>query len=103
MNLQIDIQENKPTKDTNGQLKDAWSGVTGLTGLWASMITTGGREFYAAQRLNAETTAVFKIRYITGITPLMRVKFGSRCFNIFNVNNVNEKSEYILLSCKEVV
>ena len=30
---------------------------------WAAVKIAGGREFWAAQRLNAETSAVFKIRY----------------------------------------
>ena len=105
MNLQIDIQQDIGTdKDSYGQHIEFWANVTGLTGLWASMITTGGREFYAAQKLNAETQAVFKLRYIAGITSLMRVKYGSRYFSIISPpNNVNEKFEHILLSCKEVV
>jgi SPP1 family predicted phage head-tail adaptor len=107
MNLQIDIQAETPTVPAtydsyNNEIKP-WSNVTGLTGLWASMITTGGRELYAAQKVHAETSVVFKLRHVTGITTLMQVKYGSRLFNIINVNNVNEKNEYLLLSCKEVV
>jgi SPP1 family predicted phage head-tail adaptor len=103
MNLQIDIQQNTPIKDSYGQMVESWGNVTGLTGLFASMITTGGREFYAAQKMNAETAAVFKLRYIEGITNLMRVKYGTRYFDILNANNVNEKFEYLLISAKEVI
>ena len=103
MNKIIDVQE--PIVDYNSYNEpiETWENVTGLTGLFASVITTGGREFYAAQKLNAEVTAVFKLRYIEGITNLMRVKYGSRYFQIFFVNNVDEKNEFLLLSCKEVV
>lgn len=102
MNLQIDIQQNTPTYNSYNEPIESWVGVTGLTSLWASMITTGGREYYAAQKLNAETSAVFKLGYVTGITTTMRVKYGSRYFDILNVNNKDEKFEYLLLSCKEV-
>lgn len=103
MNLQIDIQSNTAAVDSFGQPVESWANVTGLTSLWASGISTGGREYYAAQKLNAEVTMVFKIRYQTGITPLMRVKYGSRYFQILSVNNVNEKNEFVLISCKEVL
>ena len=103
MNKIIDIQEATITYNSYNEPIEEWKNVTGLTGLYASVITTGGREFYAAQKLNAEVTAVFKLRYIEGITNLMRVKYGGRYFQIFFVNNVDEKNEYLLLSCKEVV
>ena len=103
MNLQIDIQQSTPVVDSYGQPVEGWANVSGLTNLWAGMITTGGREFYAAQKVNAETSALFKIRYIAGITQAMRVKYGSRFFNLLNVNNVNEKFEFILISGKEVL
>lgn len=101
MNLQIDIVAFTETPDTAGQPVMTPSNF--YAGLWASMITTGGREFYAAQKLNAETTAVFKLRYQPSITTKMQVKYGSRNFNIMSVNNVDEKFEYLLLSCKEVI
>jgi SPP1 family predicted phage head-tail adaptor len=102
--MQIDIQQETGSADGYGQVGGTWANVTGLTGIFASMITTGGREYYAAQKLNAETQCVFRFRYMPGITSLMRVKYGSRYFQIISPpNNVNEKFEWILLSCKEVI
>lgn len=101
MNLQINIQTYTETQDDYGQIIKA--PVDLYTGLWASMVTTGGGEFYAAQKLNAETSALFKLRYQPGITSKMKVIYGNRTFEILNVNNVNEKFEWIHLSCKEVI
>lgn len=70
----------------------------------AEIITEGGREFYAAQKINAETTAVIRIRYRVGISTKMRAKYGNRCFEILPpINDVDGKHAEILLSCKEVV
>jgi SPP1 family predicted phage head-tail adaptor len=100
----IDIQQNTAKSDNAGQKAPAsWSNVTGLTSLWASITTTGGKEFYTAQRTNAEITTLIELRYIAGITAKMRVKYGSRAFDIIYSNNVDEKNETWLLSCKEVV
>lgn len=103
MNRQISIQAVTQTADSFGQPIESWADVTGLTDLFASVINTGGKEYYAAQKLNAEVTAVFKVRYVSGITVLHRVKYGSRYFHILNVNNVNEADNFLLLSCKEVI
>lgn len=100
-NLDITIQQNSgTTTDSFGQQVELWTDVFST---FAAMITTGGREYYAAQKLNAETTAVFKIWYQAGITTLMRIKYGERYFNILSANDVDEKHEYILISGKEVV
>lgn len=101
MNLQIDIQQITTTQDGYGDTIKTPSNL--YTGLWASMITTGGGEFYAAQKLNAATTAVFKTRYVEGVKSDMKVIYGSRTFEILFVNNKDEKFEWLLLSCKEVV
>lgn len=103
MNKLIDIQSVSTSADTYGQPIETWTDVTGLTNLYCSMITTGGREYYAAQKLYSEVTAVFKLRYISGITVQHRVQYGSRYFHILCVNNVNEHDEFILLYCKEVI
>ena len=102
MNLKIDIQQATVSADSFGQPIETWTDVVGLTGLWSSAITTGGREYYAAQKLNTETMIVFKLRYVPGITTLMRVKYNSKYYGILNINNVNEGGNFILLSCREV-
>ena len=71
--------------------------------VWASIITTGGKEFYAAQKLNAETSAVFKVRYTTVVNGLMQIKYGTRTFEIIGINDVNARREELLISAKEVV
>jgi len=71
--------------------------------VWVKIITEGGREFYAAQKMNAEVTAVFQIRYFPGLTVKHRILYGSRVFNILFINNVGERNEEYLVSAKEVI
>jgi SPP1 family predicted phage head-tail adaptor len=97
----IDIQENDTGTDDYGEPSKPPFSIH--TNLRASFITTGGKELYAAQKVNALTEGVFKLRYVPGITADMRVKFGNRYFNILLVNNVNERNEWLLLSVREVV
>jgi len=101
LNQQITIQTKTTTRNSFNEPIESWADT--LTDIWAGFITTGGREFYAAQKLNAETTAVISLWYVSGITTLNRVKYGTRYFEILHVNNVGEMNNELLLTVKEVV
>lgn len=72
--------------------------------IYGGVITEGGREFYAAQKKNAETSAVMKVRYRPTINERMRVKWGHREFEILPpINDVSGKHVVMMISAKEVV
>jgi SPP1 family predicted phage head-tail adaptor len=100
LNRRVTIQSKSGSQDSYGQPGETWSDIVTVS---ASIITTGGREFYAAQKLNAEISAVIKIRYRTGLDVKMRVKYGERYFSILSIADPEERHEELLLSCKEVV
>ena len=45
----------------------------------------------------------FLIRYRSGLTTTMRIKFGSRLFDIIKINDQNDDNNYITLQAKENV
>lgn len=97
------VQSHTAAADSYGQMIETWS--TSFTD-WVEMITSGGGEFYAAQKLNAETKAVFKMRYraaldVAGATELYRIVVGTRIYQILNIAPVGRKNE-MLISTKEV-
>jgi SPP1 family predicted phage head-tail adaptor len=97
----IMVQKKYLTYNTYNEPIEIWKDSIEL---WADVITTGGSEFYAAQKLNAATTAVFRTRYVPGIEVIDRIKYGNRIFEILPpVNDVNEKHIELLISAKEVV
>jgi SPP1 family predicted phage head-tail adaptor len=100
LNRKIEIQTNTPVPDSFNQPIDNW---TTTATAWASIVTTGGGEFYAAQKVNADTQALFKIRYRQGVTTLNRIKYGSRIFEILAVNDANEAHKELWISAREVV
>jgi SPP1 family predicted phage head-tail adaptor len=99
LNKQIIIQAKTITRNTYNEPIAVWED---LATPWANIITTGGKEYYAAQKLNAETSAVFKIRY-RRISTLNRIKYGNRIFEILSISDPEEKHFELLLSCKEVI
>jgi SPP1 family predicted phage head-tail adaptor len=97
----IEIQSNTPTRGADGSEVDKWS--TTIT-TRAKIETTGGREFFSAQRINSETQALFTVRYrVATITPDMRIKVGSKLYQILFVNNINNRNRVIQIAGKEVV
>lgn len=100
LNRQITFQRATYTYDSKNEKIPTYADMTPV---WAKIITTGGREFYAAQKLNAETVALFKIRYRPDINSTMRIKYGKKTFEIIAINDVDEKHEELLISAKEVV
>jgi len=97
----ITLQAKTFTRDTYNQKIESHADVVTV---WAQVIMSGGREFYAAQKLYAETSAVFKIRYRTGLKPTMRIKWGNRYFSFIcpPIDPDNARTEFLIYG-KEVV
>ncbi len=101
----VTVEQLSKAKDTDGSILENW--VPFVT-VRAGIITTGGHEFYAAQKINAETSAVFKIRFRSGIKTTMRIRYSDadtdRIFEILPpINNVGGLNRELLISAKEVV
>lgn len=62
-----------------------------------------GKELFAAETFGTEMTHKINLRYVPGVTPDMRIKFGHRVFMIESVINFQEKNTLLQLMCKEVV
>lgn len=68
----------------------------------AAINPLSGREFFAAEQNNSEVTHKVKMRYIAGVLPNMRIKFGTRYFGIIAVLNVEERNRELQIMCKEL-
>jgi SPP1 family predicted phage head-tail adaptor len=71
---------------------------------WASVKGMGSKELYQAQKLFAETSVVFKVRYRTDIDATMRVVHESRTYEIVGtpIDPDGRRIELLILA-KEVV
>lgn len=90
----ITIQRATETQDAFGAVVQTWSTFATL---WAGVEALSGREFFAAQQVNAQVSHRIRIRYLSGVTPKMRVVFGSRTFNIEVVMDDGRRRELQLL------
>lgn len=93
----ITIQQVAVTKDgLGGQIK-TWSDFR--TKVRAEKITSGGREFYAAQKLNADVQVVFRVRYVAGITTKMRVLHEGVEYDILRAADPDGMGRELHISC----
>lgn len=71
--------------------------------VWAEIIPGSSREFIAAKSINAELTHEIRIRYLSGVTPKMRILYGTRVFDIEPPRNIRERNEELLIMATEAV
>lgn len=86
--------------DAYGSLVDTWG--THAT-WWAAIIPVTGREYVSDGKVNSEVTTRMRGRYLNGITPIMRVKYGTRIFSIVAVINIDERNREIEILAKEII
>jgi len=97
---EIIIQQQVTTRDTHGQATQSWTTFATVQG---AVEPLQGREFFAADQTNAETSVRIRIRYLSGITQAMRVSFNSKLYNIEAIINPQEKDRELQLMCSEGV
>lgn len=71
--------------------------------VWAMIKTVSGREYFSAASTQNENTYRFIIRYKSGLTPDMQIKFKERLFNIESILNDDEKDKTLTIIAKERV
>lgn len=96
----ITIQETTETRDTVGSVINTWS--TFLVAR-AEINPRIGKEYFDSDRLNADNTVLFRIRYRSGILTKQRISWDSRVFDITSLINLRERNREILIMCEEVV
>jgi len=97
MRHRITLQSPSAELDATGQ-PASWNDVATV---WAAVEPLRGREYFAAQQVNAETTTRIRIRYRAGVTSAMRGRYGSRTYDIVSVIDVDERHVELQLMCTE--
>lgn len=95
----VNIEQKSLAQDAAGEMLPTWS--TFAAGIYAEVNPLSGNEKIQAQQINASVTDMVKIRYLPGVTPTMRIIYGSRTLQISNVQNVMERDREIELLCIE--
>ena len=94
----IQFQSKTKGRDRFNAEKEEWND---LFPTWSEIKPGSTREFLAAQQLKSTLSHEVTIRYRNNITPDMRIRYGSRHFNIHGIRNVGERNAWLVLTCEE--
>lgn len=100
LNKQVTLQTESRSSDSAGGATVTWGDTATV---WAAIDPKSALERFEAEQLNAKVSHVITIRYRSGVTSAMRVKYGSRTFNILAPVNPLEKNEELRLECEELI
>ena len=98
----ISIEKITETQNDYGEAVKAWSDH--LADVRAAIEPINGREYFAQDSRHAEVTTRFRLRYAEGITNKMRIRFGTRYYNIVSVILPEERrcAELIIMAKEDV-
>lgn len=100
-NRLITIQRMTKSYDAVNQPIETWADSFNV---YAKKVTTGSGEFYAAQKLYEQTTAVYLVPYTLRITAKNRIKDDNQIYEILGKpNDVDGKRKNLQIAAKEVV
>jgi SPP1 family predicted phage head-tail adaptor len=79
LRTRLTLEAPSRTSDGGGGASVTWGTVATV---WASVRPTGGGEGYALDRVAGRVTHEIVLRYRAGVTPEMRLRDGTRVFEI---------------------
>lgn len=94
------IQSPVNTKNDHGEIIQTWQTYAELNG---SVEPSSAREFWRANQVVADATHGVTCRFYPGVTPAMRILYGSRVLNILSVLNDGENDAELQILCKETL
>lgn len=93
----INIQQAVEAQNEYGEPMVTWA--TFKSSVWASIKPLRGREYWAAQQVQAEIDTEIGIRYVAGVTFKMRILNGTDEYYIRSIINPEERDKELLLMC----
>lgn len=99
LNKRITIQKLITITNKNGFEEETWQDYKTV---WASADNLFGREYYAAQAVQAEKTVKFTIRYCKDLDTNMRILFDNKQYNIVFIDNIKYGNAFMAIKAMEV-
>lgn len=98
LNRRVAIEQKSTGKDAYGQGSDVWTLVRET---WADIQPLSGGEALHAQAMVPAATVQIDIRYRQDVTAAMRVRYGTRVFDIGAAIDLDTRHETLRLICTE--
>ena len=95
----VTVQQASENRNRLGESISEW---TTFTEVWASVQGVSAREFLLAGQQQVEVSHRVKMRYLTGLTPQMRLSWRGRTLEIISILEHENRSVHELI-CQESV
>ena len=95
MDRRITLQRKSSSQDSFGEAIDTWADISTV---WAEVVPVSGNERFVSQQVIAEADTLFKIRYMSGLTPLDRVVYDGRTYDVKGVIEIGRRREGMQIS-----
>lgn len=99
LNKRITFQKLYITTNENGFDVKAWEDIKTV---WAHVSNLHGREYFAAQAVQAEQTVKFTVRYFKNVDTTMRILFKDKSYNITAIDNIKFDNRFLEIKAMEV-
>ena len=84
----ITIEEFSAVQDAFGQETETW---TEFATVWPEKVDVKARERFTAQQEIADETTRFRMRWLTGITPKMRIVHDGKTYDIEGIAELGRR------------
>lgn len=98
---QVDVQRSTATRGSSGSVPPTWNETDPFARARMSITPLSARETLSNLSIGVETTHRLTGWWIPGITADMRIRFGSRYFDIISIRNIGEQNTWMELLCRE--
>lgn len=93
----VTIQVATEAGNAYGEPVKSWSDFA--ANRWAEVNPQKGIEAFSAQRVRDEESIIFRLRYIAGVVPKMKLIYGGNDYDIISVVNDKEEGRELFLDC----
>ncbi len=100
MRHQVRIEQRSTTQDAAGEPVNTW---TLFAERRAELVRAPGREIWASAQRNGRVPVVFRLRYLAGVLPQMRLVFDGRTHNILSAVDQAGREEELVIAAEELV
>jgi SPP1 family predicted phage head-tail adaptor len=100
MRHRVTLQQRAQEVDEAGGVRHVWATVAVR---WASVDRAAGSEVWASAQRSGRVPTVFRLRYMPGVTPGMRVLFDGRVYNVLSAVDQAGRREELTLTAEELV
>lgn len=100
LDTRITVQRPETTRDEFGGVVEGWALIAST---WAAVEPLTGRELFAAQATQSETTYRLTVRYMAGVDASCRVLLDDgRVLGITAVIDLRNQHRYMQFLCREL-